>query len=298
MASYTTTDFLTSVRVRGSIPTTSNANNVNSNANLLAMATEELHIRLLPLIMSAREEFYVAKKEHAITANQAAYEIPTRATGMVLRDVQLVEGTSISSLARVDSDGITTTEPGSVQGYYLEHNKVVLYPTPGATSGILRLRYYLRPSRLAQTSACAQISSIDSLTKQVIVNSIPTAWTTGAKLDWIKASAPYYNLAIDTVTTAVAGTTLTFDTLPIGLEIGDWLAPSEYSPIPQIPHEFQPVLAQMTIVKALEAIGDREGAKQAWTDLQTMQNNALTLVTPRNHGEPKRVVGSTWRRRR
>jgi hypothetical protein len=55
------------------------------------------------------------------------------------------------------------------------------------------------------------------------------------------------------------------------------------------------VLAQMTVVKALEALGDNDGVKRAINDLNILQQNALTLVTPRNHGEPKRVVVPRWR---
>lgn len=294
MASFTTTDFLASVRARGAIPTSTNSSNVNNTTNLLAMATEELHIKLLPLIMSAREEFYVAKKEYAVTANQSEYAIPTRASGVVLRDVQLIKGTTIYSLNPIDSELITTTGTGSVEGYYLEHNNVVLYPTPGSTSGTLRLRYFIRPSRLAAVTACAQISSIDTTASSVTVSSIPSTWAASTIVDFIKATVPHQNPAIDQSITNVAGTTVTFTSLPTDLAVGDWIALAEYTPIPQIPYEFQPVLAQMTVVKALESIGDREGAKAARDDLELLKMNALMLITPRVQGSVKKVISRKW----
>ena len=297
MASYTTTDLLSSIRQRGSIPTSSNSANVNNTANLLVLATEELHTSLLPLLMATRAEFYVAPSpdDQAITASQSAYPMSSRAIGMVLRDVQVVDGTGVRSLSEIPSENVSTTATGPVEHYYLQHNNVILYPTPSTTSGTLRLRYYLRPNRLAATTDCAQITAINTSTFTVTVSAIPSTWVTGNIFDLICAKAPYQCRAIDQTSTTVAGTSITFAALPTGLVVGDWLALAEYTPIPQVPFEFQPVLAQMTVVKALEALGDNDGVKRAEKALDTLQQKALTLVTPRNHGEPKRVVVPRWR---
>lgn len=295
---YTTTDFLTSVRVRGSIPLTTNANNVNSNQNLLNLATEELHIKLLPLIMSVREEFYVAKVDYAITAGQSSYAVPTRASGVALRDVHIIMGNSINILPAIDPNLVYTTDQGEVQGYYLEHNNLILFPTPSSTSGTLRLRYFMRPNRLAQTTDCAQISAVDPVANTVTVNALPSAWATGTVIDFIKSTVPYQCAAIDQAITNVTGSVLSFaGPLPTILAVGDWVAMAEFTPIPQIPQEFQPVLSQMTVAKALEANGDRDGSTQAFKDVTILQQNALTLITPRVQSQPKRVVGNNWRAR-
>lgn len=291
---YTTSDLLTSIHNRGNIPSTTNDTNVNSSNNLLNIATEQLHTKLYPIIQSTREEFYVTRKDFTITASQNEYIIPSRASGLVLRDVQLVTGTDVQSLGIIDSEYITTTSSGTVSGYYLEHNKIILYPTPASTSGTLRVRYYLRPSRLTITSNCGQISSIDTVTNQVVVSAIPSTWAAGTSLDFVQASAPYANLAIDQAATVVSGTTITFASLPSTLAVGDWLAPAEYSPIPQLPYEFHAVLAQLTVCKVLEAMGDREGATLAFKDVQTDLENMLKLVTPRNQGERKKVINRNW----
>lgn len=291
---YTTSDLLTSIHNRGNIPSTTNDTNVNSSNNLLNIATEQLHTKLYPIIQSTREEFYVTRKDFTITASQNEYVIPSRASGLVLRDVQLVTGTDVQSLGIIDSEYVTTTASGNVSGYYLEHNKIILYPTPASTTGTLRVRYYLRPSRLTITSNCGQISSIDTVTNQVVVSAIPSTWASGTSLDFVQASAPYANLAIDQAATVVSGTTITFASLPSTLAVGDWLAPAEYSPIPQLPYEFHAILAQLTVCKVLEAMGDREGATLAFKDVQTDLENMLKLVTPRNQGERKKVINRNW----
>lgn len=295
--SYTTTDLLATIRNRGSIPASTNDNNINSNANLLIVATEQLHTKLYPQIQATREEFYVNDKDYSITANQAEYEIPTRASGLILRDIQIIEGNTINSLSPVDPELITTTATGGLEGYYLRHNKVVLYPTPASTSGTLRLRYYLRPSRLTLTTNCALISSIDTGLNQVVVSTIPSSWAAATEIDFVKKTAPFANLALDQSISGVTGTTITFSSLPTGLTVGDWIAPAGFTPIPQLPFEFLPILAQLTVVKVMEALGDREAAKLAYTDLQSDIDNAFKLISPRNHGERRKCINRNFTRR-
>ena len=294
MAAFTTADFLNSVRQRGSLPTTTNSNNVNNTDNLLKLATEELHLKLVPMLLSVREEFYVAKKNYAITANLAEYAIPHNAVGMIVRDIQIITGSEIRSLTPIDSEFIGSTATGPVTGYYLEHNNVVLYPTPSSTSGTLRIRYFQRPNRLALTSACALITSIDTGANTVVVSAVPSTWTVGTEIDFIGAIVPYRTIDSDHAVTSVASTTIGFAALPESLAVGDWLAPAGYSPIPQIPFEFQPLLAQMTVVKALESLGDNNGVKQANENLKVIEAAAIQLISPRVQGEAKRVVRRTW----
>jgi len=291
---YNTSDFLTEVRLRGNIPDTSNDDNVNSDNNILKLATSLFHSKLYPRIQSTRGDYYVATKDYSITSAQANYEVPSRATGLIVRDIFVLTGSQLESLPSVEPEYITSTATGCPVAYYFEHNNIVLYPTPSSTSGTLRLKYYLRPSRLADIASCAQISAIDTVLGRVTVSSIPSTWSTTTELDFVKKTVPYALLAMDQTPSAVASTVLTFSSLPTGLAVGDWVAPAEYTPIPQLPFELIPVLSQMTAVKVLEAMGDRDGNNVAWKDLQDDLEQALKLITPRNHGQPTKIVSRRW----
>lgn len=295
MPGYTNTDFLTSVRNQGNLPNTTNNNNVNSTVNLLRVATAELHIRLMPLIMSVRDEFYVRTKDYAITSNQRTYLIPERASGMVLRDVQIVQGTDIRSLEPIQSEHITTTSTGTPEGYYFEHDSVVLYPTPSSTSGTLRMRYFTRPSTLVATAECAQIASINTTLKTVTVTTIPGSWVATTSLDFVRQNSPHTCLEIDQAAVSVVTTTIEFAALPSGLVVGDWLALAGETPIPQIPTDFRPVLAQMTVAQVLMANGDKEGAAAADRDVEKLSAYVLALITPRNQGANKKIIPRRWR---
>lgn len=297
-ANYTTVDLLNSIRRRGSIPTTTNSNNVNSTSNLLELATEEFHNTLLPIIMSTREEWYVWDDSQAITANQSDYRINPRAAGLVQRDLLIKEGSWQNSISPIPREDVSYTGTGQPESYYLEHNNVVLYPTPATTIGTLVMPIYLRPSELVETTACAQISAIDTDTGVVTVSSIPSAWTNADSFDLIRNSYPFEPHAINQTATTVSGTDVTFSSLPTNLAVGDWITLADETCLPQLPREFQSVLAQLVVVRALEAIGDREGSKQAYANSQGMLENALKLITPRVHGERKVVRSRNWGRNR
>jgi hypothetical protein len=295
MAKYTTTELLASIRSRGAISSSSNSSNPNSDAGLLRTATEEMLIKLLPLIMSVREEFYVNHVDLPIVGGKSEYAIPERASGMVLRDVQIVEGTSIFPVQPVDSEQITDLNHGQPQSFYLRHDQVVLYPTPAASHATLRLRYFARPSTLVKTTEAAHITAINTVTRQVTVSARPADWTVTTELDLIKQTAPHSTLAIDVVPESIVANVFTFTSLPAGLAVGDWIAKAEESPLPQLPREFQPILAQMTVVKYLEGAGDREGSTAAWKDLQNYIESALKMITPRVVGVRKKIVSRNWK---
>lgn len=295
MSTYTNSDLITAVLNRAQLPSSSNTANVNSDSNLLKLGTEEIYTKLLPLIMTTREEWYVASYLHTIVAGTASYSMPPRAAGRVLRDVQLISGTDIFSLPKIDPELVYTTATGNPDSFYIEDDNVVLFPTPAADYGTLRLRYYRRPNKLALPSECAQVVSISG--NLVNVNSVPQTWNNNIKLDLIKKTSPFVTIgmdcAVDNVDAGAATITFSAD-LPNTLAVGDWIALAEYSPIPQIPQEFTPVLAQMIVVKVLEAYGDREGAGAAAADLKDIEANAIRMITPRVHGERKKVIGRNW----
>jgi hypothetical protein len=292
---YTTLDLLSSIKTRGMFPDASTGS--LSSASLLNLATEELHITLVPLILSVREKYYETYTDFTVTADQAAYAIPKRAIGGVVSTVQYINGTAIAELTQIDPNSVRTTDSSpSPRGYYFENNSLILYPTPSTTSGTLRVRFYQRPSRLEQTSNCAQVTSFDANAFTVSCSGgIPSTWTTGTTLDFIPQGIPYTPFGIDSVITGVAGNDISFASLPSAVAIGDWIALAEYTPIPEVPFEFFPVLAQATAVKGLEATGDLQNLQFAQPKLQAYIEAAMKMVTPRAQNATKKVV-SGWRK--
>lgn len=291
---YTTTNLVDSIVTRGQFPDSTNTKTISSPANLLNLATEELRIKILPMILDVAGDYYVKSLDIPVVANQAAYPLSTRVTGSVLRSIRLVNGSTDMPFSLLQPDDLPVSQGGTPYGYYFENNNIVLYDTPTSSGLTVKTRYFLRPSRLEQVSNCALISSIDTVNKQVVVASVPSSWGVGTKLDWISQDVPYALKSLDLTITAISSTTITFAALPSDGLVSDYLALAEYTPLPQIPEEYQPLLSQLVVCKVHEALGNTQGYQMAMADLKICTKNALSLITPRDQSHPKKIVASSW----
>lgn len=296
--SYTTADLISSVKTKALVPSNQNT---FTDAQILTVADEEFRTGLIPMIMDVREEFFVTFNEITLVSGQEEYDIPTRAMGMKLRDVTIVQGSGASrteySVPMVASDQVfdlisplysyTTGISFSLRG-----NKIVFSPVAAlnSLSGTLRLYYYQRPGKFVETSDAARIDDIDTSLNQITLSNVPSAFVATATYDFIQSTPGFDTLAKDQTPTGVSGAVFTFSSLPDDLEVGDYLCLANESAIVQIAVELQPVLAQMTILRLLESIGDNNGAAIAQGKLDRLIKSTLTLISPRVDGEPKKVL--------
>lgn len=299
MAQYTTTTLLADIRTGGMLPNVSSA--VFTDANLLRLADREMQIGIVPLVMSTREEFFVAHTDYTIAtgAGEQSALLPARAIGGKVRDVELmVNGTTYQQVPQIDM----ADREGSNAGFYVEGNILKLYNPVGSwPTNTLRVFYFRRPSRLVATTAVGVVTTI--VGRVVTVSSAPGTFSSSVTYDLVRQVPGYDCLAIDQAAT-LSVNDLTFavalPTDPASLAVGDYVTLAEESPVPQIPPEMHPVLAQRVIVKVLEAIGDSSGMQAAQSKLEEAEHAALTLLSPRVDGEPKRIrnMSSPFRRRR
>lgn len=300
MSAYTTTDLIRSVRVRGMFPDASQG--TLSPENILLVASEQLREKLVPLILSVREKYYETFIDYDLTNGQAIYDIPPRAIGGLTSIVQFILNEAVSNIPPLDPSSIASTTTGLYpKGFYFENDKVVVYPTPNATTGKLRLRYYQRPSLLIKDNEAAQITNFSEAEGTVTVRTYPSSWSSGMLLDFINNNTPYSPYALDEPIELIsAGNVISFGTLPKNREgkplvkIGDWLAPANYTPLPEIMADFFPVLAQATAVQLLDAIGYKDAYKTKKEELVEMIKAAIKTITPRDVFGLKKVKAD-WR---
>lgn len=260
MRNYTTEELLSKIELRGSIKFRDQA---YTRTAALAQADDELQTVLFPLLISLRSKYAIASSDYAVTS-ETRYPIPANAYGRSLQNVVYVGADGKESeLVFVDHD--REMEGGSWEnwargflggrsGYYLSGDDVVLYPSavPGWT---LRLYYHRTPNRLALIEDCGQITAINPGTGVVTLGNLPTSWAIGTRLCAV-AGLPGFTMRFEAqaVTAVGAGTVTLADVSD--LTVGDWLALEGDSPIPQLPVEAHPLLAQATIVKIHESLGD------------------------------------------
>lgn len=282
---YTTTGLLASIRRRASLPSATTSGTADSD--LILFADEALTEEIVPLIMSVREEYFVAVDDTTLTASTTSFRIPYRAIGRKLREISIVSGNNvITDVPRYSTDDLQSAS----FGFYIQGDKVMLVNTSGSIAGTWRMHYYRTPSKLVAIGAAAVISAINTTTKVVTVLGVPSNMSSSTMFDFVRADPGFDCLAIDQ-TASIASTNLTFTSaLPAELAVGDYVTLPGESPIPQIPPELHNLLAQSVAVKVMEAMGDNNGVGMAKSKLDEMRRQALILIEERVDGESAKAV--------
>lgn len=289
---YTTDALLDNTRTNCLTP---EADALFTDTRLLSVLTFEQMTTLVPQIMSIQEEYFVHVEDITLVSTQTAYPINERAIGKKLRDVCLVDSAGNEVyLQRITPQDIkfysqvnTAGSSGWTEVFYFQNNSVMLLSGVPATYTSLRLRYYRRPSNLVSTDAAGQITVIDVPTKTVTVTG--GTWAIGNTVDFIDATPSFDSLQDDATITGVSNSDITFAALPTGLVVGDWISISGTTPIPQLPYEAHPILAQLGACKALEAMGDAN-VKVSWGRYQQMAESFFKAITPRTDTPAQKLV--------
>ena len=269
---YTTDDLVASVRRRGQLPAAS-ADGKLTDADILALAFEEIETLIYPLVTSAREEYWVVASSTSIVANQENYRIPARATAAGLRDVLFQDsGGARYSLPYIDlaeswqwrSNSSTFWPQG--MAFTLSDSEVVLLPTPTSAVGKVFFFFTRQHSRLVAVSACAKVTGISGAI--YTCDTVPATWSTSTPVDLLQAGPNFAALADDetpdSVTTGAAGN-VTLGSAVTDVAVGDYVALAGETCVIQILRELHPLLVSATLVRVLESIGDREGLAVAQT---------------------------------
>lgn len=302
MSAWDTTALLASIRRLAYMPTSTATG--SADADLLALANFEMQSSLVPRLRRCNEEFFVTQTDVPVAVGQASYNIPSRAAGATLRDIQaIVNGSATAPLARLNITDLPALNPfGAAQtgvpiGFYLSGNQVTLYPAPSSSSFTsLRLFYERRPNDLVATATSQRIASIDTGALTVTTGAAPSSIVTGDMVDLIRGSPHFDTLAMDLTLADVTGAVLTLPSLPsapFAVAVGDYVLAVGTSPVPQLPVGLHEVLAQRVAVKLLESRGDPDTGPQS-SRLVEMEKAAFDLLTPRIKGKPRRVLNHAW----
>lgn len=291
MADFTTVGLLASIRRRAMLPTATATG--TADADLLALANDELQLRLVADLLKVREEYFVHAVDQTIVATQTKYRIPSRAIGAALRDVEAVDSAgAVRKLDRIAPEAKENYLDGGTgtAGYYIQGNYVVLIPAADASLGTLRMTAAIRPAELTATAAdYGTVTAINTSTKAVTYTG-SASFTTSSVIDAVAARAPFDPLSIDQTPTAASAGSVTYDTLPVGLAVGDYLTTRDKSPVPQVPQEFHPILAQRVANTLMRALGDSEGLADGLVELERMEQDAGLLVETRTEGAPEKII--------
>lgn len=292
MASYTTDDLLDQIKRKAFIP---DSQATFTDAELLGVATDEIHNTILPDVLSTREEYYVYKQDLNLVQGITEFPIPDRAVGMRLREVSMVVGGVERNLPRYDiEDRAYDDAAGRLYGFYLQNNTINIF---GNETGTLRLYYYLRPGKLVVTNDAAQVTAVDLVLNTVTLTKIPNGWSTGINVDIIGHKSGFDVKDLSNAITNITGLVVTLaNPIPLkqdttsAVEVNNWITLEDTSPIPQMPVEFFQYLAEAATAYIMESLGDAEGYGRAQKRMEQMRDKAQRIISPRVDGQSKKLV--------
>lgn len=292
------TDLVESIKRRASLPENQAT---YTKQDFLDFATEELRLDIVPSVMSLHEDFFLFEKL-ITTTDDREYEIPSRAVGNKLKDVQLLRRGSTEAddyyieLTRTSiGKRFDRYDTANLYRFYLKNNKVVFENQVGPQdAGFISMVFYIKPSKLVDEDRVGIITGINATTGEIILSELPEHFNTTITYDFYKADSPHNVLDIDLTATTVNAATnsITFvpADLPKHLKVGDHLAQAGECSIPQIPTELQIMLAQLVACRILEAQGDTEGLRNALTKLAQMKEAAGFIIDNRVEEAPQKIV--------
>jgi hypothetical protein len=293
-------DLLESIKLRSFAPI---SQATLDDDDLISLSNEELSLNLTSDLVSVREDFFTTSEDTSIRANVSYYPIPSRAIGNALKKVFYVDSNSnlialnLIDSSRRDEFALTAAQP---QAYYFEGDEIVLCPKPTQALGSIRFVFPGKPNQLIATSSCAKITAISqgASTVTFTVNTDLTAsLTTSSYVDIVSAKSPFklwtYRALISSIssTTIELALTAVQDEAQASIEpqVGDYICPTGFTNIPQIPTEWHPVLSQMVNVRLMGSLGDLNKKASEQAELERLRENALKLVRNRVEASLKKI---------
>lgn len=275
-----------------------------SDAQILRILDRIIQLKIIPLIESTNQNYFVTTEEEDLVAGVREYSIPARSVGRTLRDLKMggVNSTTdeIENLCNVPLIDISDEQYYQSQsysmkncGFYFFGDKIKLVPKVPTQIQALRLQkwYRIAVSSMVLSDAAMLVQSVSD--PDVIVSSVPDGYEAGVLVDFIQGESGCSILGMDAAITNVSGTTITFaaDTIPLTLQAGDWISLAGTSPVvTMIPNEAESLIQTLGAQRILKILGDSEGAKDLTEDMQEEMKYLLQMLQPRIDGEPIVII--------
>jgi hypothetical protein len=279
---------------------------IYTDQDILDIVNEELDVEVLENLLALHEEHLTTHIDVPRNAD-GVYEIPYRAIGNKLRDVSLKSGSEVVyeltqvSLGELPDYSYSVDSNAYLDKFYVESNKIKLLQ-PNRNYDSIRFYFYIRPSVLTKVEQAGIISSIvkdenaDEIT--ISMSSLGRNFSANCCYDIVGKRTPNKIKAwdLDPIQYVTTGTTgyVKFTLSELGddvddIIVGDYVTIAEQSPVPNIPTEMHPVLAQAGAIQLLEALGDTEGLTNAQRRLDKMTKAVQSLVDDRVELAPKKI---------
>ena len=289
---YASNALIEKIRTIGAIP--SNSSNF-TDAKLAILANDEMQSTVVPLIMMAKQEYYVTYEDFDITSTSepTIIPIPSGAIFDKIADLTIAQTNnnittelSVPEISRETLTAgpiLTTIYYQNVFGFRIQDSNIIFYPGTyvNLPQTFLRLYFYRRPLELVTTSNAGKITNING--NILTLSQSPASWAIGNELQAVSQLPPFRNTGSFTIT-AISNPTITIDD-STGLSVGDWVALDGYCPIPQIPVEAMSFLISCVVLRVHEAMADEKMTELAVLKKKELGAMLVNSISPRVDGE-------------
>lgn len=291
----TSEDLIRSLKRRALIPTDQST---FTDDDFLEILDEEVDTGLLPYLLEQHEEHLVTFVEVDATNDNNRYKIPYRATGNKLRDVAYIDASGNPyEMTRISleeiSDYNTFYTVNRDNAFYIEGDEFVVVSIYPKQSAKFRIYFYMRPSKLVKLDQVGVVNGIDRVAGTISISNFPSDFSNLPDMDFVGARTPNKIKAFDLTPVSVnanaKSVTFAAADIPADLEVGDYLCKAEETPVPQVPTELHPILAQRGAVHCLESLGDTEGLANATNKLEKMEKAVMNIIEDRVEGAPQKI---------
>lgn len=304
---FTTAEIVQGVIVNAGIPL---AQGLFPASEILRLGDRAILDHVVPMIRKPRKGHFLTSYDQT-TTTATSYGIHPQAMGRGLKNVTMVNtGGTERPLTAIDFDreieaqyphGQASIPAGAAWGYYVEGDRVILWPSSIAGE-TLRQRYERLPNRLCRSQAytyssgteaaeAGQITSIDTSTGVITCSGgVPSTITTSTPICAV-SSTPGFALLFSAVTpSAKSATTVTVSAAnSLLVAVGDWIALEGDSPIVQLPIEAHGVLEDAIVWKIHKSLTDNEALLSATEALKNSTENFLASFVQRVEEAPKMI---------
>lgn len=144
-----------------------------SNQTILNFANEEMQIKMVPYIMSMREDYFLKFNSTAIRNLVTRFNMPQRAIANGLKDLFYVDNNSNRNIIpRINIHDLPINSAVSdiyPSHFYVFGDQIVISPAPTSGSvGNVELWFYQKPSTIILTANCAKIVSVAQSTPNTV----------------------------------------------------------------------------------------------------------------------------------
>lgn len=286
----TTTDLLNSIKRRAQLP---DDGGTLSDSDILEFASDELLNVVAPRLMAQQEWHYAFSYTETVTSSRT-YRINPRTAGNTIISVEYYDGVDYRFIPLKHP---LTQKNETNENYSIYGNTITLSDSM-PTSGTLRIRALLRPSRLV-ASGCTAVTSVGASNTLTVTSS--AAFSASQLVDVQYGDSPYEMFLLTSVSsvpgggvTVIVADAITSTTFPVTAVRPGRLCPAEQTDRIQLPDELHDYLAQKVAIRCMEARGFTKDMENHLRKLADLELAFDRLTAPRSKGEFKAIVPETY----